>query len=74
MTRWDPRSVIAAKRDGQSIPPPEVERFVLAYTQGEIGDGPAAAFLMAALLNGLDAAETLALTLTRQQCSDGADR
>lgn len=64
MTHWDPRAVIAAKRDGRSISPLEVERFVLAYARGEIGDGPAAAFLMAALLNGLDAAETLALTQT----------
>ena len=62
MTAWDPRATIAAKRERQSLPPEEVERFVLAYAAGEIGDGPAAAFLMAALLNGLDAAETLAMT------------
>ena len=62
MTAWDPRATIAAKRERQTLPPEEVERFVLAYAAGEIGDGPAAAFLMAALLNGLDAAETLAMT------------
>jgi len=43
-------------------PPGDVERFVLAYAREEIGDGPAAAFLMAALLNGLDDGETLAMT------------
>ena len=62
MTAWDPRATIAAKRERQTLPPEEVERFVLAYAADEIGDGPAAAFLMAALLNGLDAAETLAMT------------
>ncbi|TMK89874.1 MAG: thymidine phosphorylase [Actinobacteria bacterium] len=53
---------MAAKRERQTLPPDEVERFVLAYAAGEIGDGPAAAFLMASLLNGLDAGETLAMT------------
>jgi len=62
VTAWDPRATIAAKRERQTLPPEEVERFVLAYAADEIGDGPAAAFLMAALLNGLDAAETLAMT------------
>ena len=62
MTTWDPRRTIAAKRERQTLPPDEVERFVLAYAAGEIGDGPAAAFLMASLLNGLDAGETLAMT------------
>ena len=62
MTRWDPRAVIAAKRDGGTLAPEQIERFVLAYARGELGDGPAAAFLMAALLNGLDEGETLAMT------------
>jgi len=62
VTTWDPRRTIAAKRERQTLPPDEVERFVLAYAAGEIGDGPAAAFLMASLLNGLDAGETLAMT------------
>src|SRR5206468_1483234 len=61
-TVWDPRSTIAAKRDGRALPEDEIERFVLAYARGEIDDGPAAAFLMACLLNGLDGAETLAMT------------
>jgi len=62
VTPWDPRKTIAAKRDHQTLPPDELERFVLAYAAGEIGDGPAAAFLMASLLNGLDDEETLAMT------------
>ncbi|MDP9300530.1 MAG: thymidine phosphorylase [Actinomycetota bacterium] len=59
---WDPRETIVAKRERQTLPPDRVERFVLAYAAGEIGDGPAAAFLMASLLNGLDDDETLAMT------------
>src|SRR4029450_3437024 len=52
----------AAKRDGRTLPQDEVERLVLAYGTGEVDDGPVAAFLMAALLNGLDEGETLAMT------------
>jgi pyrimidine-nucleoside phosphorylase len=62
VTVIDPRSIIAAKRDGRSLSPAEMKTFVDGYTGGEFGDAPAAAFLMACLLNGLDEAETLALT------------
>ena len=62
MSGWDPRGVIATKRDGGTLAPEEVERFVLGYAGGDVGEGQAAAFLMAALLNGLDEAETLAMT------------
>jgi pyrimidine-nucleoside phosphorylase len=58
----DPRDVVAAKRDGGTIPPEELEAFVLAYARDEIPDYLAAAFLMAAYIRGLDAGETLALT------------
>jgi pyrimidine-nucleoside phosphorylase len=62
MSVGDPRTVVAAKRDGGSLAPHEVEGFVRAYANGEVSDALAAAFLMAALLNGLDDDETLALT------------
>jgi pyrimidine-nucleoside phosphorylase len=62
VTLWDPRSTIAAKRDGATLPQEEVERFVLAYAAGEVDEGPAAAFLMACVLRGLDRDETLAMT------------
>jgi pyrimidine-nucleoside phosphorylase len=62
VSAWDPRVTIAAKRDGRTLPQDEVERLVLAYGTGEVDDGPVAAFLMAALLNGLDEGETLAMT------------
>jgi pyrimidine-nucleoside phosphorylase len=62
VSAWDPRVTIGAKRDGRTLPQDEVERLVLAYGAGEVDDAPVAAFLMAALLNGLDEGETLAMT------------
>lgn len=62
MTDWDPRIVIATKRDGKTVAAEDMERFVRAVGAGEVGDGQAAAFLMAAFLQGLDVAETLAMT------------
>lgn len=58
----DPRDVVAAKRDGRSLEPEDLEGFVLAYARGDVSDELAAAFLMAAFIRGLDATETLALT------------
>jgi pyrimidine-nucleoside phosphorylase len=62
VSSWDPRDVVAAKRDGRTLGPGELARFVQAYSAGEVGDSLAAAFLMAAFIRGLDAEETLALT------------
>jgi pyrimidine-nucleoside phosphorylase len=62
VTDPDPRDVIAAKRDGRAVDPDALRAFVLGYAREEVADYQAAAFLMAAYLNGLDAAETLALT------------
>jgi pyrimidine-nucleoside phosphorylase len=62
MSPRDFRGIVAAKRDGETLSTADVEAFVLAYGRGEIGDPLAAAFLMASLLNGLDADETLAMT------------
>jgi pyrimidine-nucleoside phosphorylase len=58
----DPRDVIAAKRDRKKLEPDALRSFVLAYARGEVPDYQAAALLMAAFVNGLDAEETLALT------------
>lgn len=62
MTAWDPRPTIAAKRDGATLPAADIERFVRGVVLGEVEDGPAGAFLMASLLNGLNPEETLAMT------------
>lgn len=58
----DARDVVEAKRDGRRLNPYELRSFVLSYATGDVPDYLAAAFLMAAFLNGLDGAETLALT------------
>jgi pyrimidine-nucleoside phosphorylase len=58
----DPRDVVAAKRDGERLDPGALAAFVGSYARGEIADDLAAAFLMAAFINGLDEGETLALT------------
>jgi pyrimidine-nucleoside phosphorylase len=59
---WDPRSVVATKRDGGAVDPDALTAFVLDYARGEIPDAVVSAFLMAALLNGLNEAETFAMT------------
>ena len=59
---WDPRDVVAAKRDGRPVDQDELRSFVLGYARGEIADYQAAAFLMAAFINGLSTAETAAMT------------
>jgi pyrimidine-nucleoside phosphorylase len=54
--------VVAANRDGERLDPGALAAFVGSYARGEIADDLAAAFLMAAFINGLDEGETLALT------------
>jgi pyrimidine-nucleoside phosphorylase len=66
----DPRRIVAAKRDGETLAPVDIEAFVGAYARGEISDALAAAFLMACLLRGMDASETLALTRTMVASGD----
>jgi pyrimidine-nucleoside phosphorylase len=58
----DPRSVVAAKRDGDSLDAADIEAFVEGYTGGEVSDALASAFLMACVIRGLDAGETEAFT------------
>ncbi len=70
MTSIDPRLIVAAKRDGVTLAAADIEAFIEGYTRGEISDALAAAFLMAALIRGLDPDETMALT--RAQIDSGA--
>ncbi len=55
--------IIAKKRDGGTLTREEIDAFVAGYTQGEIPDYQAAAWLMAVLLRGMEREETIALTL-----------
>jgi len=70
VTPTDPRAIVAAKRDGQTLAPDDIEAFVFGYTRGDVTDALAAAFLMACLLRGLDDGETLALTRTMVASGD----
>lgn len=61
---WDPRTAIDRKRDGGSVDEADLRRLIDGYVAGEIGDGPMAAFLMACVIQGMDRAETAAITST----------
>ena len=54
--------LITTKRDGGTLAPDDVAALVAAYTAGDVPDYQMSAFLMAAFLRGLDAAEAAALT------------
>jgi pyrimidine-nucleoside phosphorylase len=62
MSMADPRDVVAAKRDGRTLAPGDIEGFVLGYARDDVPDYLVSAFLMACYLRGLEAEETLALT------------
>ncbi len=54
--------LIRSKRDGKTLSREEIDWIVSAYTRGEVPDYQVSAFLMAALLRGLNPQETAALT------------
>ena len=58
----DVRALIRAKRDRGTHRPEELRALIDAYVRGEVPDYQMSAWLMAAYLNGLDPAETEALT------------
>jgi pyrimidine-nucleoside phosphorylase len=70
LTVEDLREVVAAKRDGRKLPERQIRAFVEGYAGGHASDALAAAFLMASLLRGLDAEETLALTRAMVESGD----
>ena len=58
----DPRTIVAAKRDGHTLGADEVEGFIEGFSSGDISDAVGAAFLMACLIRGMNDEETHALT------------
>ena len=58
----DPREFLREKRDGRHHDPAHLREFIAACARREIPDYQASAWLMAAFLRGLEAAETDALT------------
>ena len=62
MSSVNPVPLIAAKRDDESLSKADLRALVDGYTEGTVPDYQMSAFLMAAYLNGLSAAEAAALT------------
>lgn len=65
--------IIAKKRDGQALTREEINWFVEKYSQDELPDYQAAAFLMAVCINGMEREETIALTLAMQASGQTLD-
>lgn len=65
--------IIGKKRDGEPLSKREIEYFVTAYTAGTIPDYQAAALLMAIIFQGMDRAETVALTIAMAESGDMLD-
>ncbi|MGH7867958.1 MAG: thymidine phosphorylase, partial [Candidatus Dormibacteraceae bacterium] len=58
----NPAELIRKKRDGNRLDAEEIAEFVHLYTQGDIPDYQASAFLMAVYFRGLNEGETNELT------------
>jgi thymidine phosphorylase len=58
-----PQEIVRKKRDGGELSPEEIAWFVRGLTDGEVGEGQAAAWAMAVFFRGMSRAETVALTL-----------
>jgi pyrimidine-nucleoside phosphorylase len=59
----NPVEIIAAKRDGLTLSQVEIERFVRAFSAGDIADYQMSAFLMATFFRGMSDEETVGLTM-----------
>ncbi|MCE9662741.1 thymidine phosphorylase [Halomonas sp. M5N1S17] len=57
-----PQELIRAKRDGQALSPEAIRELVGGIADGNLSDAQVGALAMAIFLNGMDAAETVALT------------
>ncbi len=63
MRDWLPQEAIRRKRDGAILAEEDIRRLILGLGDGSLGEGQAAAFAMAVFLRGMNAQETVALTL-----------
>ncbi len=69
----NPAQLIRKKRDGHPLDRGEISEFVRLYTQGDIPDYQASAFLMAVYFRGLDEEETNELTRAMLQSGSSLD-
>lgn len=58
-----PQEIIAAKRDGATLPAADIRQMVAGLTDGSVTEGQAAAFAMAIFFRDMNAEERVALTL-----------
>ncbi|MGO4740931.1 thymidine phosphorylase [Bosea sp. 2KB_26] len=58
-----PQEIIAAKRDGGTLPGEDIRQIVAGLTDGSVSEGQAAAFAMAVFFRDMNAEERVALTL-----------
>jgi pyrimidine-nucleoside phosphorylase len=65
--------IIAKKRDGQALNHEEILWFIDAYTDGDLPDYQAAAFLMAVCIRGMTTDEVTSLTLAMAESGDRLD-
>ncbi len=65
--------IIARKRDGYSLTKEEIDFFVQGFTRGDIPDYQASAWLMAIFLRGMDARETIDLTMAMARSGEMLD-
>ncbi len=63
-------TLIARKREGETLDPAEIRKLVEGYTSGEIPDYQMSAFAMAVYFRGMDAVETAALTRAMLESGD----
>ena len=67
------QDIIEIKRDGHKLSKEQIEYFVNNYTNGNITDYQAAAFVMAIYINGMDEEEITNLTLAMANSGDILD-
>lgn len=65
--------IIKKKRDGGILEKSEIDFFIRGYTKGEIPDEQASALLMAIFFRGMNAEETLDLTMAVAKSGDMVD-
>lgn len=65
--------IITKKRDGGVLSKEEINQFITGYTRGEIPDYQVSALMMAIYFQGMNEAETLALTMAMAKSGDMLD-
>lgn len=65
--------IIMKKRNGQALTKEEIRFFIAGYTKGEIPDYQASALMMAIYFCGMNAEETLELTMAMAESGDMLD-